>query len=125
MTQTQVILAPSLELKTFHAADTVSQTRSPKQHRQLWSEVLPMAAYLANTLPSLSAALDSPSGLVTANITDSEALAMWQPAIAPVDSYVISYTGERGELVSKALPTLRMSVLAVNSPHSPFSAHIR
>ncbi|XP_066223425.1 tenascin [Saccopteryx leptura] len=40
-------------------------------------------------------ALDSPSGLVTANITDSEALAMWQPAIAPVDSYVISYTGER------------------------------
>ncbi|XP_059956630.1 tenascin isoform X6 [Mesoplodon densirostris] len=40
-------------------------------------------------------ALDSPSGLVTANITDSEALAMWQPAIAPVDNYVISYTGER------------------------------
>ncbi|KAG8518804.1 Tenascin, partial [Galemys pyrenaicus] len=39
--------------------------------------------------------LDGPSGLVTANITDSEALAMWQPAIAPVDTYVISYAGER------------------------------
>uniref|UniRef100_A0A8C9Q376 Tenascin C n=1 Tax=Spermophilus dauricus TaxID=99837 RepID=A0A8C9Q376_SPEDA len=44
---------------------------------------------------SLTTALDGPSGLVTANITDSEALAMWQPAIATVDSYVISYTGER------------------------------
>ncbi|XP_032490924.1 tenascin isoform X6 [Phocoena sinus] len=43
----------------------------------------------------LTTALDGPSGLVTANITDSEALAMWQPAIAPVDNYVISYTGER------------------------------
>ncbi|XP_059513835.1 tenascin isoform X8 [Myotis daubentonii] len=44
---------------------------------------------------TFTTALDSPSGLVTANITDSEALAMWQPAIAPVDSYIISYTGER------------------------------
>ncbi|XP_032979247.1 tenascin isoform X5 [Rhinolophus ferrumequinum] len=44
---------------------------------------------------TFTTALDSPSGLVTANITDSQALAMWQPAIAPVDSYVISYTGER------------------------------
>ncbi|XP_062938397.1 tenascin isoform X2 [Cynocephalus volans] len=44
---------------------------------------------------SLTTALDGPSGLVTANITDSEALAMWQPAIATVDSYVISYTGEK------------------------------
>ncbi|XP_066112495.1 tenascin isoform X2 [Saccopteryx bilineata] len=44
---------------------------------------------------TFTTALDSPSGLVTANITDSEALAMWQPAIAPVDSYVVSYTGER------------------------------
>ncbi|XP_058158475.1 tenascin isoform X2 [Dasypus novemcinctus] len=39
--------------------------------------------------------LDGPSGLVTANITSSEALAMWQPAIAAVDNYVISYAGER------------------------------
>ncbi|XP_058528432.1 tenascin isoform X2 [Ochotona princeps] len=45
---------------------------------------------------SLITALDGPSNLVTANVTDSEALAIWQPAIATVDSYVISYTGERG-----------------------------
>ncbi|XP_033093550.1 tenascin isoform X6 [Trachypithecus francoisi] len=44
---------------------------------------------------SFTTALDGPSGLVTANITDSEALARWQPAIATVDNYVISYTGEK------------------------------
>ncbi|KAL8174440.1 UNVERIFIED_CONTAM: hypothetical protein K2H54_044849 [Gekko kuhli] len=38
--------------------------------------------------------LDAPSGLVAVNITDSEALAVWQPAIAAVDSYVISYAAE-------------------------------
>ncbi|XP_019366051.1 PREDICTED: tenascin isoform X3 [Gavialis gangeticus] len=43
---------------------------------------------------SLKTALDSPSGLVVVNITDSEALATWQPAIAAVDNYVISYISE-------------------------------
>lgn len=42
-------------------------------------------------------ALDSPSGLVVVNITDSEALATWQPAIAAVDNYVISYASEDGK----------------------------
>ncbi|KAJ6651739.1 hypothetical protein lerEdw1_020663, partial [Lerista edwardsae] len=40
---------------------------------------------------TLVTALDSPSGLLAVNITDSEALAVWQPAIAAVDDYVISY----------------------------------
>ncbi|XP_074067843.1 tenascin isoform X3 [Macrotis lagotis] len=44
---------------------------------------------------TLTTALDGPSGLVAANITDSEALAMWQPAIATVDNYIISYTGDK------------------------------
>ncbi|XP_021085783.1 tenascin isoform X3 [Mesocricetus auratus] len=52
---------------------------------------------------SLTTALDGPSGLLTANITDSEALAMWQPAIATVDSYVISYTGERVPEVTRTV----------------------
>uniref|UniRef100_A0A8C6RNT8 Tenascin n=1 Tax=Nannospalax galili TaxID=1026970 RepID=A0A8C6RNT8_NANGA len=52
---------------------------------------------------SLTTALDGPSGLVTANITDSEALAMWQPAIATVDNYVISYTGERVPEVTRTV----------------------
>ncbi|KAM6244069.1 tenascin isoform 4-T4 [Porphyrio hochstetteri] len=42
----------------------------------------------------LKTALDSPSGLVVLNITDSEALATWQPAIAAVDNYVVSYASE-------------------------------
>uniref|UniRef100_A0A5F9DC52 Tenascin n=1 Tax=Oryctolagus cuniculus TaxID=9986 RepID=A0A5F9DC52_RABIT len=52
---------------------------------------------------SLITALDGPSSLVTANITDSEALAMWQPAIAAVDSYVISYTGERAPEITRTV----------------------
>lgn len=52
---------------------------------------------------TFTTALDSPSGLVTANITDSEALAMWQPAIAPVDSYIISYTGERVPEITRSV----------------------
>ncbi|XP_067398259.1 tenascin [Emydura macquarii macquarii] len=43
---------------------------------------------------ALTTALDSPSGLTVVNITDSEALALWQPAIATVDNYVISYIAE-------------------------------
>nr|XP_009666467.1 PREDICTED: tenascin isoform X2 [Struthio camelus australis] len=43
---------------------------------------------------TLKTALDSPSGLVVMNITDSEALATWQPAIAAVDNYVVSYVSE-------------------------------
>ncbi|XP_046784738.1 tenascin isoform X7 [Gallus gallus] len=42
----------------------------------------------------LKTALDSPSGLVVMNITDSEALATWQPAIAAVDNYIVSYSSE-------------------------------
>nr|XP_010586002.1 tenascin isoform X2 [Loxodonta africana] len=78
---------------------TQTQTRLVK--------LIPGVEYLVNVIAmkgfeesdpisgSLTTALDGPSGLVTANITDSEALAMWQPAIATVDSYVISYTGDR------------------------------
>ncbi|XP_062446654.1 tenascin isoform X1 [Rhea pennata] len=43
---------------------------------------------------TLKTALDSPSGLVVMNITDSEALATWQPAIAAVDNYVVAYVSE-------------------------------
>uniref|UniRef100_A0A452FG37 Tenascin n=1 Tax=Capra hircus TaxID=9925 RepID=A0A452FG37_CAPHI len=92
----------------------------------------PMADYLSNTSLSFLAALDGPSSLVTANITDSEALAMWQPAIAPVDNYVISYTGERvpeitrmvsGNTVEYALTNLEpateytLRIFAEKGPH--------
>ncbi|KAG6933917.1 tenascin C [Chelydra serpentina] len=51
----------------------------------------------------LTTALDSPSGLVAVNITDSEALAVWQPAIATVDNYIISYIAEDEPEVTQAV----------------------
>lgn len=42
-------------------------------------------------------ALDKPRGLNAVNITDSEALLLWQPAIATVDGYVITYSADLGK----------------------------
>lgn len=41
-------------------------------------------------------ALDKPRGLTAVNITDTGALLLWQPAIATVDGYVITYTADSG-----------------------------
>ncbi|XP_055283720.1 tenascin isoform X4 [Moschus berezovskii] len=107
-------MAPTTQVESFRityvpiaggtpSAVTVDGTKT--QTRLL--RLLPGADYLVSVIAlkgfeesepvsgTLITALDGPSSLVTANITDSEALAMWQPAIAPVDNYVISYTGER------------------------------
>lgn len=46
-------------------------------------------------LPSL-AALDMPQSLTAANVTDTEALLLWQPAVATVDGYVITYSADTG-----------------------------
>ncbi|XP_064163743.1 tenascin-like isoform X1 [Anguilla rostrata] len=43
---------------------------------------------------SVTTALDKPTGLRAINVTDSEALLLWQPAIATVDGYVITYSSE-------------------------------
>uniref|UniRef100_A0A665UYC3 Tenascin C n=1 Tax=Echeneis naucrates TaxID=173247 RepID=A0A665UYC3_ECHNA len=43
---------------------------------------------------SVSTALDKPRGLTAVNITDAEALLLWQPAIATVDGYVITYSAD-------------------------------
>lgn len=96
------------------------ESRSREIAEQLYLMSYPMTTCLSNTSSPFFAALDGPSGLVTANITDSEALAMWQPAIAPVDSYVISYTGERGKVVSRTLPTRR----SVCPPVLPPPCHV-
>ncbi|XP_061019305.1 tenascin isoform X8 [Dama dama] len=107
-------MAPTSQVESFRityvpiaggtpSAVTVDGTKT--QTRLL--RLLPGADYLVSVIAlkgfeesepvsgTLNTALDGPSSLVMANITDSEALAMWQPAIAPVDNYVISYTGER------------------------------
>ncbi|XP_037633006.1 tenascin-like isoform X3 [Sebastes umbrosus] len=43
---------------------------------------------------SVTTALDKPRGLNAVNITDTEALLLWQPAIATVDGYVITYSAD-------------------------------
>lgn len=40
---------------------------------------------------------DPPTDLHAINITDSRALLLWRPALAPVDNYVIVYGSEKGE----------------------------
>lgn len=80
-----------------------------------------LSSNMINPSPYFLLALDGPSGLLTANITDSEALAMWQPAIATVDSYVISYTGEKGKVLPHILYILVRVCLAANSSYTRFS----
>ncbi|KAF7687521.1 hypothetical protein HF521_014749 [Silurus meridionalis] len=43
---------------------------------------------------AVTTALDKPHGLVAVNITDTTALLHWQPTIATVDGYVITYSAE-------------------------------
>ncbi|XP_071013076.1 tenascin-like isoform X3 [Oncorhynchus clarkii lewisi] len=43
---------------------------------------------------SVTTALDKPRGLTAVNITDTQALLHWQPAIATVDGYVITYSAD-------------------------------
>lgn len=42
----------------------------------------------------VTTALDKPRGLTAINITDTEALLLWQPTIATVDGYVITYSAD-------------------------------
>uniref|UniRef100_A0A8C1IWF1 Tenascin C n=1 Tax=Cyprinus carpio TaxID=7962 RepID=A0A8C1IWF1_CYPCA len=44
----------------------------------------------------VTTALDKPRGLTAVNITDTEALLLWQPSIATVDGYVITYSADSG-----------------------------
>ncbi|KAG7498368.1 tenascin-like isoform X5 [Solea senegalensis] len=41
---------------------------------------------------TITTALDRPQGLIALNVTDTSALLLWQPSVATVDGYVITYT---------------------------------
>ncbi|XP_055743443.1 tenascin-like isoform X3 [Salvelinus fontinalis] len=43
---------------------------------------------------SVATALDKPSGLTVVNINETDALLQWQPSIATVDGYVITYSAD-------------------------------
>lgn len=51
----------------------------------------------------LTTALDSPSGLKAVNITENEAIALWQPSIASVDNYVLSYAADNDPETTKTI----------------------
>lgn len=48
-------------------------------------------------MTSSSSALDTPRSLTAVNVTDTTALLLWQPAVATVDGYVITYSADAGE----------------------------
>ncbi|KAJ8395853.1 hypothetical protein AAFF_G00027360 [Aldrovandia affinis] len=71
---------------------------------------------------SVTTALDKPTGLKAINITDTEALLLWQPAIATVDGYVITYSTDTvppvTEQVSGNTVEFRMSSLAPTTQYT-------
>uniref|UniRef100_A0A3P8ZGP2 Tenascin C n=1 Tax=Esox lucius TaxID=8010 RepID=A0A3P8ZGP2_ESOLU len=60
---------------------------------------------------SVTTALDKPRGLTAVNITDTKALIHWQPAIATVDGYVITYMAPVMERVSGNIVEFDMTSL--------------
>uniref|UniRef100_A0A8C2JEV5 Tenascin C n=1 Tax=Cyprinus carpio TaxID=7962 RepID=A0A8C2JEV5_CYPCA len=49
----------------------------------------------------VTTALDKPRGLTAVNITDTEALLLWQPSIATVDGYVITYSADMAPVMDR------------------------
>ncbi|XP_067341371.1 tenascin-like isoform X4 [Channa argus] len=43
---------------------------------------------------AVTTALDKPQGLTAVNVTDTTALLLWQPSVAAVDGYVITYSAD-------------------------------
>uniref|UniRef100_A0A8C2L3L7 Zmp:0000000846 n=1 Tax=Cyprinus carpio TaxID=7962 RepID=A0A8C2L3L7_CYPCA len=60
---------------------------------------------------TFTTALDMPHSLIAVNVTDTNALLLWQPAVATVDGYVITYSADT-EQVSGNTMEFEMSSLA-------------
>ncbi|XP_043095564.1 tenascin isoform X3 [Puntigrus tetrazona] len=65
---------------------------------------------------TFTTALDTPRSLTAVNVTDTKALLLWQPAVATVDGYVITYSADTvppiSEQVSGNTVDFEMSSLA-------------
>ncbi|XP_036385252.1 tenascin-like [Megalops cyprinoides] len=84
----------------------VTVTVDGAESQALLAGLIPGATYLVTIIAvkgleesepgsdSVTAALDQPRGLTAINVTDTEALLLWQPAIATVDGYVITYSAD-------------------------------
>ncbi|XP_014887535.1 tenascin isoform X4 [Poecilia latipinna] len=68
---------------------------------------------------TVTTALDSPRGLTVINITDTSALLLWQPSVATVDGYVITYSTDAAspvvEHVSGNVVEFQMNTLVPGS----------
>lgn len=51
---------------------------------------------IRNQLLLCPPALDSPRGVTAVNVTDTSALLLWQPSLATVHHYVVSYSADSG-----------------------------
>uniref|UniRef100_A0A8C7KUF6 Tenascin C n=1 Tax=Oncorhynchus kisutch TaxID=8019 RepID=A0A8C7KUF6_ONCKI len=66
---------------------------------------------------SVTTALDKPRGLTVVNINDTDALLHWQPSIATVDGYVITYSADTGR-VSPTATSYNMAQLSASTEYS-------
>ncbi|XP_056889305.1 tenascin isoform X3 [Takifugu flavidus] len=84
--------------KTLTVDGSKSQTMLPNLTPGVTYEVTIVAVKgPRESLPasdSITTALDKPRGLVSINITDTGALLHWQPAIATIDGYIITYSAD-------------------------------
>ncbi|KAG8141865.1 hypothetical protein E2320_006530 [Naja naja] len=89
----RISYGPNLEFYSSSIPDRLkSLTVDGNQSRIKLVDLIPGIKYIINVVAIKE--LDSPSGLRVVNITDSKALAVWQPALAAVDEYLISYLAE-------------------------------
>ncbi|XP_077593148.1 tenascin-like [Stigmatopora nigra] len=61
----------------------------------------------------LTTALDRPQGLTALNITDSSALLQWQPPLAAVEDYVVSYSSESVSPISKRISGTELTMASL------------
>uniref|UniRef100_A0A671WHL6 Tenascin Ca n=1 Tax=Sparus aurata TaxID=8175 RepID=A0A671WHL6_SPAAU len=71
---------------------------------------------------TVTTALDRPQGLTAVNVTDSSALLLWQPSVATVDGYVITYMSPMVEHVSGNVVEFEMGSL-VPGTHYTVGVH--
>uniref|UniRef100_A0A673B3T0 Zmp:0000000846 n=1 Tax=Sphaeramia orbicularis TaxID=375764 RepID=A0A673B3T0_9TELE len=71
---------------------------------------------------SVTTGLDRPQGLTAVNVTDSSALLLWQPSVATVDGYVITYMSPVVEHVSGNTVEFEMGSL-VPATHYTVGVH--
>ncbi|XP_026096334.1 tenascin isoform X3 [Carassius auratus] len=71
---------------------------------------------------TFTTALDMPRSLIAVNVTDTKALLLWQPAVATVDGYVITYSADTvppiSEQVSGNTVDFEMSSLAPGTQYT-------